>query len=555
MKSLIFLTALTLTSLPAQTVLDFGTSKISGSTTGLSDSHPNLTGDALGAGVSFDLTVIASDNSASSLTINSGPDGIGVSTGANALLDNKNDLDPSNDETLTFTLSNITGLTGDQSLKITGIRTLFGVNTANEQYSLSDGNSGTFTDGNQLLAVDDQSSVTITATGPTTGTASRTEIAIDELHLEIIDSTPPPPVDPVDLDVTSGIDNDGVYFISFNSTFGESYEVQSSPDFLSWTPCATLSGTGSQVSYRNPSISPLTSNFFRLKVIETPNGNLQNASVLTGNALTFNQTWSEETSGYDRTVEVEVPTSGSGPFPVVILIHGSGGTASNFINNLDPLLDHVIRVAPQGYGTQWNIDAEPLTEAPDVEFFESLIAHLKTYDNVDAGNITVLGSSNGSGMVNRLIIELNGAAFQNAVGFVSQMITKMYPDGTFRADPLGDHSYSQIVTPAPGRRIFNVNGGTDPLVPYYGGFSPQIGTTFVDSQESIYRFAQAMGETGPQIPLDSGPIGEDITYPTGLEKYSYLNGQVVHYKIIGGGHGLAPYKEQIDQMVIDFLQL
>ncbi|NDG05559.1 MAG: hypothetical protein EB121_09505 [Alphaproteobacteria bacterium] len=37
----------------------------------------------------------------------------------------------------------------------------------------------------------------------------------------------------------------------------------------------------------------------------------------------------------------------------------------------------------------------------------------------------------------------------------------------------------------------------DPLIPYTGGTSA-IGT-FISAQESIYRFAQAMGETGPQV--------------------------------------------------------
>ncbi len=57
-----------------------------------------------------------------------------------------------------------------------------------------------------------------------------------------------------------------------------------------------------------------------------------------------------------------------------------------------------------GYLTSWNVDGEA-SQAPDVAFIRDLISLLKTYDNVDAGKISIFGNSNGSAMTNRLLIE------------------------------------------------------------------------------------------------------------------------------------------------------
>ena len=52
-------------------------------------------------------------------------------------------------------------------------------------------------------------------------------------------------------------------------------------------------------------------------------------------------------------------------------------------------------------------------------------------------------------------------------------------------------------TRGPGADKFRDEYQLDPTVPYTGGSG--VGTTFMHCQESIYRFAQAMGETGSQL--------------------------------------------------------
>lgn len=279
------------------------------------------------------------------------------------------------------------------------------------------------------------------------------------------------------------------------------------------------------------------------------NGNLTNTT------LTINQTWAQQPSGYNRTAAVLVPTSGTGPFPVVIMLHGNGGN-STFINSMGTTLNNAIRVAPNGYATSWNVDNET-SKAPDVAFIRDLIALLKTYTNVDDERISIYGNSNGSGMTNRLLIELDGAAFKRAACRVSQMITKMHHDGSFWFNASGNNNYDQMITPANGRRIISISGTADPIIPYLGGSG--VGTTFMNCQLSIYRFAQRMGETGPQLSDAAGIAGNGTNgYSAPFVKYTYLNGQVVHYKLVGGNHGLSvngnnAYSTEANQLIATFL--
>ena len=147
---------------------------------------------------------------------------------------------------------------------------------------------------------------------------------------------------------------------------------------------------------------------------------------------------------------------GTGPHPVLIALHGSGGN-SNYANSYS-YLNQMIRIGPQGYLNKWNIKNET-TSAPDVDFIRDLILQLRSYDNVDAGRIILLGSSNGAALINRLLIELNGALFQEAITLAGQMNTDQFHDGVFWYDSSGGNAYDTVAEPAPGRRI--LAAGTD----------------------------------------------------------------------------------------------
>ena len=548
-------TLLLLTSfLQAQTTVSLGTGKITGSVTGLSPANPNVSG--LSAGISFDLTITATSVATPVLTVAHHADGIGVAGGTNNLeMDNFNNLLADDDQSLVFTVSNVTGLPVGQSLRISGIGTR-SIGTTEKQYAIFDGttatSSGSFNTSPFSISVPDLASVKITAVGPTSGTALNSRFIMHELLLTVTGSGGTGGSANAAAKVTqSGIDGSNHPFFTFDSVAGESYEIQCSTDLLSWTPLATLSGTGASVTF-NDEFTQATSEpkkFYRAKTVLTPNGNLTNTT------LSITQTWAQQPSGYARTAVVQVP-AGAGPHPVVILLHGNGGTGAGTIGALNPHVSTAIRVAPNGYLTSWNVDGEA-SQAPDVAFIRDLIALLKTYDNVDAGKISIFGNSNGSGMTNRLLIELDGAAFQNAGCQVSQMLAKMYHDGNFWFNATGTNAYDQTIAPAKRRRIISINGTVDPLIPYTGGTSV-IGT-FISAQESIYRFAQAVGETGPQLADAAGIPGNGTNgYSVPFVKYTYRSGQIVHYKLIGGNHGLQVsgsfvYADEAKQIVAAFL--
>ncbi len=540
--------------LEAQTTVSLGTGKVTGSVTGLSSANPSVTG--LSAGISFDLTITATSVTTPVLTVATHNDGIGVAGGANNLeMDNLNNLIADDDQSLVFTLSNVTGLAVGQSLRISGIGTR-SIGTSTKQYAIFDANTavsnGSFNTSPFAISVPNLASVKITATGPTTAPALDSRFIVNQLLLTVTGGGGAGGSANAAAKITqSGIDGGNHPFITFDSVAGESYEIQCSTDLISWTPVATLSGTGGSVTYTDeftqaPSVPR---RFHRAKTVLTPNGNLASTT------LSITQTWPQQPSGYARTALVQVP-AGAGPHPVIILLHGNGGTGAGTIGALGTHANTAIRVAPDGYLSSWNVDGEA-SLAPDVAFIRDLIALLKTYDNVDAGKISIFGNSNGSGMTNRLLIELDGAAFQNAGCQVSQMLAKMYHDGSFWFNATGSNAYDQPIAPAGRRRIISLNGTADPLIPYTGGTSA-IGT-FISAQESIYRFAQAMGEAGPQLADSAGIPGTGTNgYSASFVRYTYRSGQLVHYKLIGGNHGLQvsgsfAYADEAKQIVAAFL--
>ena len=540
--------------LRGQATVSLGTGKITGSVTGLSSASPHVSG--LSAGITFDLTITATSVTTPALTIAHHNDGIGVAGGANNLeMDNLNNLIADDDQSLVFTLSHVTGLAVGQSLRISGIGTR-SLGTTTKQYAIFDGStsvsSGSFNASPFAISVPNLASVKITATGPTTAPALDSRFILNQVLLTVTRSGGTGGSDNAVAKITrEGIDGSNHPFFTFDSVAGESYEIQCSPDLLSWTPMATLSGTGSSITYTDEFIHApsLPRKFHRAKTVLTPNGNLANTT------LSLTQTWAQQPSGFARTAVVQVP-AGAGPHPVIILLHGNGGTGAQMIGALDPHVSTAIRVAPSGYLTSWNVDGEA-SQAPDVAFIRDLIALLKTYDNVDAGKISIFGISNGSGMTNRLLIELDGAAFQNAGCQVSQMLAKMYHDSAFWFNATGSNAYDQTTAPAKRRRIISLNGTADPLIPYNGG--PSVIGTFLSAQESLYRFAQAMGETGPQLADAAGVVGTGTNgHSAPFVKYTYRSGQFVHYKLIGGNHGLQVsgsfvYADEAKQLVAAFL--
>ena len=248
------------------------------------------------------------------------------------------------------------------------------------------------------------------------------------------------------------------------------------------------------------------------------------------------QTWAQETA-FARPYHVSVPSQDQPePFPVFIFLHGNGGSAerakTQIMNRYPRIAQQYIMVFADGYKKSWNSVSER-SRADDRGFIESIIQRLVTYDNVQRDTISIMGVSNGAALVNQLAIESQLPHIKNYISSVSPL-NRFQHDGTnFRAK--GDNNnYREIAKPQLGKRLMNISGTEDRLIPYAGGPSPRIPAKggklgFLAAEESIFIWAKHMGYKGNKLATPSRTQGN-------LETFSYLNGDIIHYKVIDGGH-------------------
>ena len=128
--------------------------------------------------------------------------------------------------------------------------------------------------------------------------------------------------------------------------------------------------------------------------------------VLKSGTFHIRQSWSEETD-YDRPVHVKVP-NGDGPFPVSIMLHGRGGTGARKLQAQRGMTDRIV-IAPDGYKKGWS------AQRPDVDFIRRIIKYIKTCQITDGSNIAIHGTSNGAGLLNQLMIELEADTFHHGI--------------------------------------------------------------------------------------------------------------------------------------------
>ena len=289
------------------------------------------------------------------------------------------------------------------------------------------------------------------------------------------------------------------------------------------------------------------------------------ACILSALSLTFNvhaedistgkysitQSWSQE-KDYERPYFVQVPDGASGKLPVLIFLHGNGGNAERamggFKRKFPKIASSYILVFAQGYQASWNIVSER-AKSNDLEFIEEIVRTLAKYDNVRDDDFTVMGSSNGAALANQIAIETDLAAIRNYVCLVSPLNGYQHDGKNFKVRG-DDNNYEEVATPMTGKRLLNVSGENDPLVPYKGGPSRGIPAKdgklpFVHAEESIFLWAKHFGYKGKKL---TEPTSADDK----LEVFSYLDGDVIHYKALGEAHGAGRVLNE--QMLLDFLK-
>jgi polyhydroxybutyrate depolymerase len=216
-----------------------------------------------------------------------------------------------------------------------------------------------------------------------------------------------------------------------------------------------------------------------------------------------------------------VPKSyrGDRPVPLVISIHGYGGSPSlqqkeSGWNDLADQYGFIV-VYPSGLGTPKHWRASGTDESyKEIDFISALIDQLEADYQIDASRIYANGHSNGGGMTFMLACTLSDRIA--AVGAVSGAY--LYP--------------WQDCNPSRPVPLIAFHGTADPVVPFSGGPSRMFNSPFPDIPTFMARYAQMNGcQTSPQM-LPAIQEVSGVEY-TGCSQ----NANVVFYTIDGGGHG------------------
>ena len=291
---------------------------------------------------------------------------------------------------------------------------------------------------------------------------------------------------------------------------------------------------------------------------EDESGDITEPSMIAGQAGTLEsgqyfirQSWSQETD-YPRPYFVNVPEGEAGQkFPVFIFLHGNGGNAKEvmriLLRNRTKMAAKYVMVFAQGYRESWNIVSER-SKADDTAFIESIVRKLASCDNIQNDNFSIMGASNGAALVNQLLIESRLPNIRNYISGVSPLNVWQYDGKQFKSKG-ADNDYRDSANPITGKRLMNISGTDDALVPYDGGISRHIPAKdgklgFLGAEESTYVWAKQMGYSGKKLTTPSRTEGQ-------MEVFSYLGGDVVHYKVVGAGHGAT--HEISEQDLLHFL--
>lgn len=234
-----------------------------------------------------------------------------------------------------------------------------------------------------------------------------------------------------------------------------------------------------------------------------------------------------------RTYIVHIPSGVHEPLPLVIALHGGGGSSEKMANlsGFDALSDRegFAVVYPQGVENHWN-DGRDIQEyrahredIDDVKFISTVIDILSGEVAIDENRIYAVGISNGAMMACRLACELS-----DRIAAIAMVAGAM---------PVDLHG---ICSPSKEISVLVMNGVDDPLVLWEGGEIQagrrHIGVAMSVSDTVMY-WVRANGcEESPSVAW----LPDTHEDGCSVRKETYGKGnqgtEVVLYAIEGGGH-------------------
>lgn len=199
-------------------------------------------------------------------------------------------------------------------------------------------------------------------------------------------------------------------------------------------------------------------------------------------------------------------------YPMVFAFHGRGGTNSSWVNKLKSFTDkgEFIGIYPQGFLKSWNLGAEA-SKANDTEFVNLIVDELKKYNNLNFDKIYGIGTSNGSGLINKVAIETNH--FKAIAPIVSQLNESQV--------------FHTQINPV---SVYQINGAADSTIPIDGG--SKFGHVFLTAENSAKKWANKF-ECNPLAEIIM--IGEDT-----LTIYKDCKGdkEIRYLRVENGEHNL-----------------
>lgn len=216
-------------------------------------------------------------------------------------------------------------------------------------------------------------------------------------------------------------------------------------------------------------------------------------------------------------------------YPVVFAFHGNGGSGDAFAARLAAFVSagDFIGVYPDGVAQSWNLGREA-SNADDVEFVEAIAAEVSAYGEVDPDKLFALGLSNGAALVHRLAIRTD--LFRGIATVVTPLLAAEQPA-----------SGSKAV------RVLQILGTADHLIPYGGG-AGVLGHEFLAAEESAALWASASSCATPPVEETTAHGNIRIEYDGCAD-----DARVVHYGVVGAGHGIPPGTEGgLDALITRF---
>ena len=237
--------------------------------------------------------------------------------------------------------------------------------------------------------------------------------------------------------------------------------------------------------------------------------------------------------GRKRTLRIYLPSGHDQPLPVVLVLHGGGGTGGGMewltrrgFNRIADR-DGAIVVYPDGIEHGWNDGRSANRSAADaavddVGFLRALPGELASLHPIDRARLYVTGISNGGMMSYRLACDAAGV-FAAAAPVAANMSVEL--DGACH--------------PARAVPLLIMNGVEDPIMPWKGGVVRVLWMTrgtVLSSEESASRWLSLdrCGALEPQQILEAHPADGTAAAPRFARCAD--GGEVRLYEIRGGGH-------------------